>query len=160
MCSVPRRSSRSRCHPQSIYSSLPWPSEQARRQDPVQCPRATRCRPAVEHCVGQGVDQCVDRGLLRPRVLIMFAILVATAVFTGAQPTTIETADKAAQPLRPLAGSSAYASPRLRIGERAWPARCARPPAFASPSSSAWPWAPGSTWSESHPSRPSMPPRS
>jgi NRAMP (natural resistance-associated macrophage protein)-like metal ion transporter len=40
-------------------------------------------------------------------VLIMFVILVATAVTLGAHPTTIETADQAAQALRPLAGDFA-----------------------------------------------------
>jgi NRAMP (natural resistance-associated macrophage protein)-like metal ion transporter len=40
-------------------------------------------------------------------VLTMFAILVATAVTLGAHPTTIETADQAAQALRPLAGNFA-----------------------------------------------------
>jgi NRAMP (natural resistance-associated macrophage protein)-like metal ion transporter len=40
-------------------------------------------------------------------VLIMFAILVATAVTIGAHPTTIETADQAAGALRPLAGDFA-----------------------------------------------------
>jgi NRAMP (natural resistance-associated macrophage protein)-like metal ion transporter len=40
-------------------------------------------------------------------VLIMFAILVATAVTLGVHPTTIETADQAAQALRPLAGNFA-----------------------------------------------------
>jgi NRAMP (natural resistance-associated macrophage protein)-like metal ion transporter len=40
-------------------------------------------------------------------VLIMFAILVATAVTIGVHPTTIETADQAAQALRPLAGDFA-----------------------------------------------------
>ena len=40
-------------------------------------------------------------------VLTMFAILVATAVTLGAHPTTIETADQAAQALRPLAGDFA-----------------------------------------------------
>ena len=40
-------------------------------------------------------------------VLTMFAILVATAVTLGANPTTIETADQAAQALRPLAGNFA-----------------------------------------------------
>jgi Mn2+/Fe2+ NRAMP family transporter len=39
--------------------------------------------------------------------LIMFVILVATAVTLGAHPTTIETADQAAQALRPLAGDLA-----------------------------------------------------
>ena len=40
-------------------------------------------------------------------VLTMFAILVATAVTLGANPTSIETADQAAQALRPLAGNFA-----------------------------------------------------
>jgi NRAMP (natural resistance-associated macrophage protein)-like metal ion transporter len=40
-------------------------------------------------------------------VLAMFAILVATAVTIGSPPTTIETADQAAQALRPLAGDLA-----------------------------------------------------
>jgi NRAMP (natural resistance-associated macrophage protein)-like metal ion transporter len=40
-------------------------------------------------------------------VLTMFAILVATAVTLGAHPNTIETADQAAQALRPLAGNFA-----------------------------------------------------
>jgi NRAMP (natural resistance-associated macrophage protein)-like metal ion transporter len=40
-------------------------------------------------------------------VLIMFVILVATAVTLGAHPSTIETADQAAQALRPLAGDLA-----------------------------------------------------
>jgi NRAMP (natural resistance-associated macrophage protein)-like metal ion transporter len=40
-------------------------------------------------------------------VLVMFVILVATAVTLGAHPTSIETADQAAQALRPLAGDFA-----------------------------------------------------
>ncbi|HET6213780.1 MAG TPA: divalent metal cation transporter [Micromonosporaceae bacterium] len=40
-------------------------------------------------------------------VLVMFAIMVATAITLGGQATTIETADQAAQALKPIAGNLA-----------------------------------------------------